>query len=294
MSDESHSDPQCSTRAPVEGNTNLQPVKEKRKTRDITPSKKWCFTLNNYDDDDVIKMIDYFKSLDIEYIIGKEHSASGTPHLQGYVELKKKSRPSMFKGLPFKWNKAHWEVARGTTWDNIKYCSKEGFFFTSFDTKDYAPYTIEIELYPWQQRLFDMIQTHPDNRTINWIWEPVGGRGKTVFQKYCYLKTKRCIVLSGKAEDMKNGIIQYEQKNGYVPRCVFVNIPRVNQNHLSIAGLESIKDMFFFCGKYEGGMVCGPSPHVFVFANEPPNELDMSQDRWNIINLDELDNLSKL
>ena len=48
---------------------------------------------------------------------------------------------------------------------------------------------------------------------------------------------------------------------------------------MSIAALESIKDMFFYSGKYEGGMVCGPNPHVMVFANEPPEYGILSKDR---------------
>ena len=40
--------------------------------------------------------------------------------------------------------------------------------------------------------------------------------------------------------------------------------------------------MFFFSGKYEGGMVCGPNPHVLIFANDEPDTHKMSADRWII------------
>jgi len=51
---------------------------------------------------------------------------------------------------------------------------------------------------------------------------------------------------------------------------------------MSYTGMEEIKDMFFYSGKYEGGMVCGRNPHVMVFANEPPDYDKMSANRWKV------------
>ena len=85
-------------------------------------------------------------------------------------------------------------------------------------------------------------------------------------------------MLSGKAGDMKNGIVQY----GNIPKVVLINMPRSSGGFISYSGIEQIKDMFFFSGKYEGGMICGKCPHVVIFANEPPDEGMMSMDRWVI------------
>ncbi len=89
--------------------------------------------------------------------------------------------------------------------------------------------------------------------------------------------------MSGKSADMKNGIVQYIQKNEETPDIVLINVPRSSQEYVSYEGIESIKDMFFFSGKYEGGMVCGANPHVYIFANEPPPTEKLSADRWKII-----------
>ena len=55
----------------------------------------WCFTLNNYNEED-IKMFD---DLECQYLIyGKEKGENGTEHLQGYVQLSSKKRlPGMKK-----------------------------------------------------------------------------------------------------------------------------------------------------------------------------------------------------
>jgi hypothetical protein len=130
-----------------------------------------------------------------------------------------------------------------------------------------------------------------DDRSIFWVWEPTGGKGKTVFQKHLFTPytDRRIIVLSSKASDMKNGIIEYAEKNGALPEIILVNKPRcAEQQCVSFQGLEEIKDKFFFSGKYKGGMVCGPSPHVCVLANEPPEWNKFSSDRWRVFRIDDV------
>lgn len=82
-------------------------------------SRTWCFTLNNYEEDDIkrIKSIDFTR-----LVVGKEVAASGTPHLQGFVTLAKAARLTRMKRLH---PKAHWEVARSVE-ASVVYCKKEG------------------------------------------------------------------------------------------------------------------------------------------------------------------------
>ena len=76
------------------------------------------------------------------------------------------------------------------------------------------------------------------------------------------------------------------EKHGKTPELICVNIPRsYDTTYLSYEGLENIKDMLFYSGKYEGGMVVGNSPHLLVFANEAPDLSRLSADRWNIKNI---------
>lgn len=82
-------------------------------------SKRWCYTLNNYDPDDAL----VFLGTPCTYhIMGKEMSTTGTPHLQGYIIFEVNKRLSGVKKVH---PSAHWEIAKGTTEDNFKYCSKE-------------------------------------------------------------------------------------------------------------------------------------------------------------------------
>jgi len=87
-------------------------------------SKRWCFTLNNYTEEELstVTKISENKKFDF-FIFGKEVGESGTPHLQGYLEAKNAIR---FKTLKNDLSpRVHLEVAKGTRKDNIKYCSKD-------------------------------------------------------------------------------------------------------------------------------------------------------------------------
>jgi len=89
---------------------------------------RWCFTLNNYTAAEI-------KSLDVKtsdkqlcsYIVyGKEVGDSGTPHLQGYLELTSKRELSTVKLVVG--NRAHIECAKGTSKQASDYCKKDGAF----------------------------------------------------------------------------------------------------------------------------------------------------------------------
>jgi len=88
----------------------------------MSRSPNWCFTLNNYTEEDIERL----HNLECVYIIVGEEVApkTGTPHLQGYVEFKDKPVLSTVKkriGAT-----AHLEVAKGFAHQNIQYCSKGG------------------------------------------------------------------------------------------------------------------------------------------------------------------------
>lgn len=85
---------------------------------------QWCFTINNYSDVDLVT-VKSFADSDCRYMVyGLEVGASGTPHIQGYMQLKKKKRLSWLKKNFH--STAHLEQAKGSMAENKAYCSKEG------------------------------------------------------------------------------------------------------------------------------------------------------------------------
>lgn len=91
-------------------------------------ARRWCFTLNNPTDDEEQHVADFLDSDRCTYgICGRETAPdTGTPHLQGFVILVAPQRLSFLRNNLS--NRAHFEVARGTTVQNRDYCQKEGVF----------------------------------------------------------------------------------------------------------------------------------------------------------------------
>lgn len=85
-------------------------------------AKRWCFTLNNYSEDEYHSIRANLESKANFAVIGKEVGESGTPHLQGYCSLQSKIRLTGLKKILC--SRVHAEVARGTDKQNLIYCSK--------------------------------------------------------------------------------------------------------------------------------------------------------------------------
>jgi len=86
-------------------------------------AKHWCFTINNYTDDD-IAALDVLPC--IYMIIGFEIGDEETPHLQGYVEFEKNVRFNRCKTLLG--GRAHIESRKGSREQARDYCKKDGDF----------------------------------------------------------------------------------------------------------------------------------------------------------------------
>lgn len=91
-----------------------------------TPKKAYCFTLNNYSEDEHSHIVRTCENESRYAIFGKEVGELGTPHLQGYIIFTRALRFKTIKDrfLP----RCHIEVASGSTDANIHYCSKDGQF----------------------------------------------------------------------------------------------------------------------------------------------------------------------
>ena len=255
---------------PEGGNTISPSVKQ------ISCAIRWSFTLNNYTESDISSIVLTFNAKAKFAIVGKEVGESGTPHLQGYVEFITKCRPL---SLHTEFKRFHWEKSKGDRQSNVDYCSKDGMVgYTKGMPK---PIKIITELYDWQLEIERLALTEPDDRTINWYWEPTGNRGKSAFVKYMIVKHKVLYCCGAKYSDIMNLVFNQDMDEC---SCVIFDIPRAYKNTISFAALESIKDGKVCNTKYETGVKVFNSPHVIVFSNFEPelDSDDLSVDRWNI------------
>lgn len=265
-----------------QGNTNALASKSQP-----NPSPRWCFTLNNYTAEEHKELIDKLSALNYRWIIGEEVGEQGTPHLQGYFDTDSRVRPSSLK-LSHK--RTHFERARGTDLENYKYCSKDGKYKDNFTRIWKVKNGIikikcieEVEFYKWQMEVVKYYYKdikEPNDRTIYWIYDPVGCVGKTALAKWFVLKKDFGYLNNAKTSD----ICFYAKENpkeGYV-----FDFCRSNEDKINYQAIESLKNGILFSPKYESGVLLMDSPIIFCFSNFEPDTSMMSKDRWKIIKID--------
>lgn len=253
----------------AEGNT--KPLPQNKRYR------KWVATLNNYSNNEVKTLEEFFTQKTAKFIIGKEVGEEKTPHLQIYMEFKNAVSFQRLKKLN---DRLHLEKAKGSREQNINYCSKENNFLSNFLQFKMLNEYEKTEWKEWQKEILNLLEKKPDNRSIHWYYDEVGNSGKSYLTKYIYLKYK-CIITNGKAQDSFNQIKTAMDKDEE-PNIVIMDIPRCMKNFISFQAIEKIKDGLFYSGKYEGGICCYPPPHIIIFSNEEPELDNLSMDRWKI------------
>lgn len=239
------------------------------------PRKIWVFTLNNYTDEEFSSIVQHFSH--DKFVIGKEISENGTPHLQGHIELTKKQRiTALMKLNP----KIHWEPCRNKL-ASREYCTKENNFVTNIRMK--RPIKFPEMNKPWQLDILKLIETEPDDRTIYWYYDTVGGIGKTIFTKYLIFK-HHAIIVPTRGSDAFHTLAKIDEEDEAIDIVIF-DIPRDSFNYINYGAMEKIKNGCIASGKYECRSFIFAPPHVIVFSNDIPEMDKFSPDRWKIIDI---------
>ncbi len=239
---------------------------------------KYDFVINNYTESEIISLKLSLAKLAKKAILGFEVGESGTPHIQGYLSLHRKLRITSLT----KWAGLERTSMRAVRNDlaTQAYCRKDGKYWEHGYPK---PIWIINELKPWQTDVLDLYLSPVNHRKIYWFWEPVGGIGKSAFIKFMIVKHSILFCSGGKHTDIMNLVFNQDMDSS---RGVFFDIPRAHEGKISYSSLECIKNGMVCNTKYETGVKIFNSPHVFIFANFPPDDPEkMSSDRWVITEL---------
>lgn len=261
-------------------NGNIESSSRDVKKRDSS-KKKYDFVLNNYDslaptyiEDLTLKLNQYCK----RWLFGYEVGESGTPHLQGYLELKVKDR---MEGILHKiCDKFSLRECRNEE-ALLKYCVKDG------KVESYGfPKAIKIidKLRDWQKVVEKICIDEPDGRSINWIYDKIGGSGKSMFCKYMYVKHKAIVIQGGKLSDIVNIIFNTNMDD---VNCIVIDIPRCTKNKVSYSAIECILNGMITNTKYETGIKVFNSVNVVVMSNFEPELEKLSLDRWKVFKIED-------
>lgn len=144
--------------------------------------------------------------------------------------------------------------------------------------EDFKEQFNDVQLQEWQAQLTNSLLREPDDRTIRWVYDIKGGKGKTWLSKYLVAKHGAARFENGAGKDIAHA---YEGE----PIVIF-DFSRCTEERVNYGIIEAIKNGIMFAPKYNSCCKYFKSPHVVCFANWEPNRGAMSQDRWYITNLD--------
>lgn len=220
-------------------------------------------------------------------------------HIQAWVSFTKRVR--FLSVFPEYKNSGHFEAQKAKRdSDAYRYCVKDdtcvpgtrmsNFKIPMMPRKVVSKLAGKV-LYPWQQEIYDLFPTEPDERKCYWYWEPTGNAGKSSFIRHMKIEFPgRVFSVGGKAADIKFGFIKFVEKNEDCRMCFF-DLCRSQEDFISYQSIEDMKNGDFFSTKYESTDLVFEPPHVVVFANVPPDQSKLSADRWVIKRIDDENHL---
>lgn len=146
-----------------------------------------------------------------------------------------------------------------------------------YDDGDFHPYD-------WQKEIMDAFEQEPDARTIYWVYDETGGKGKSRLAAHLVSKYDG-IILGGKLDDMKYAFSRD------VSKVAIFDLTRTQSDCMKglVSFAESLKNGMYMNAKYESRMVTFARPHVIFFANFMPPENVWSDDRLKLVNLSEVE-----
>jgi len=268
-------------------NDTLSPKGHKDRNNSRSPRSRIfgpC-TFNNYKQEDLDNLVVLLKSIAEEYYINQEIGLNMTPHLQFCFRTK---NALQFNSVIKKFPGCHMEISHNWM-ATVLYCKKtDTAIADNINSLKVVDDPMEGHTpYDWQSRIINCLNTKPDNRTINWIYDLEGNTGKTSIAKHLCIKYPgQVLYMSGKASDIKYGVYQFvsNPKND-LKICIF-DFPRTTEHYISYDAIESVKNGIFYNTKYECEMCIFNPPHIWCMANFEPDYDKLSDDRWNTIILD--------
>lgn len=261
----------------------------------------WDFTLSKLDRE-IEDIRPELNSLFKKWVCQEEKGDSGYLHFQGRGSLWKRRRLNEVLSI-IKMSEIKELHISPTVTENMV---GEPFYCLKADTRVAGPFRQDDpearyiprqyrgmldSLYPYQQKIFDSA-TDFDSRSINFIYDPCGAKGKSTIASLCALYGRGIqIPAVNDAEKLIASVCDIlRSKDDRTPGVIFVDMPRaMDKRHLSgvYTAIEEIKKGFVYDLRYSYKEWWFDSPAVWVFANIPPDLSLLSRDRWRLWTISE-------
>lgn len=205
------------------------------------------------------------------------------------ADLKKKFEPNLVEGI------LKCETDREAL---TKFCktpaSASGILaIRGLDTYDFRSNIVIVEpKHKWQTDFIEIVKDKPNRRTVIWIMDTVGNRGKSELTDYLEDTLDRQWCVMGEVpntKDLAENIIT-ELKRGWKCHGIIFDLTASASEHKGFYdGIECIKNGRITAQKFRGKTVRFDIPHVAVFANFLPDTRRMKLDRWKIFEVKEIE-----
>jgi len=131
----------------------------------------------------------------------------------------------------------------------------------------------------WQQSILDELEEPADDRTITFVVDKEGGKGKSWLVRYLIDREDVQFISIGKRDDLAHAVETHTQ-------IFLFDVPRGSMEYLQYSVLEMLKNSLVFSPKYQSSMKrLLKTPHVIVFSNEHPDYDKMTSDRYYTVNI---------
>lgn len=143
----------------------------------------------------------------------------------------------------------------------------------------------EFQPRPWQQHVLNLLAAEPDDRTIIWVYDHQGNKGKSRLTRHL-LTQHNAALLEGNIANMAYLWAQHHDH-----RIAVFDISRSQAeftDHL-YAFAEKIKNRYVVSTKYQSRVVHTGPVHVIFFANHMPDRNKWTGDRLHLIDLGTFD-----
>lgn len=149
------------------------------------------------------------------------------------------------------------------------------------------------QFYGWQLELHLLLLLKGDDRHVKWIFDPIGNKGKSWFircMKELYPEDIYMCTSMGRRSDAAT-VIKGALEQGWSGNTLLLDLSRSDDGRDSIYGyIEDIRNGMMTATKYEGGSVSFQNKHLCIFANWLPRLEALSLDRWELFELQCLNN----
>lgn len=143
----------------------------------------------------------------------------------------------------------------------------------------------ELVLKPWQQHVVDTLALPANDRTIYWVTDTQGGKGKSRLSRYL-ISNCNAVLLSGKLADMAY-ILANALDSEHKPTTAVFDISRAAAEHVThlYSMAEMVKNGLVVSNKYESRQLVFDPLHVVFFSNQSWDRTKFSHDRVKEMNL---------